>query len=82
MWNPVLEWKPVSSFYVFPTEDAADGPLKNLQIDFGGISEDCGLPYMVDTGIMESENMAFQHCQSFNYKKIPQTKERKKKPHR
>ena len=67
MWNPVPEWRPVSLFYMFPTEDAADGPLKNLQINFEGIAEDCNLRYIIDTGKMKSENMAFQHCRRQSY---------------
>ena len=76
--NPVPEWKPVSLFYLFPTEDAAYGLTKKLQIDVDGINHDCEFPEMVDTGRIESENMAFQHCQSLNYKKLPQTKKEEK----
>ena len=46
-------------FYVFPTEDAADGPLKNLQINFDGIAEDCNPQDIIDTGVRNSENIAF-----------------------
>ena len=82
MWNPIPEWRPVSMFYMFPTEDAADGPLKNLQINVEGIAEDYNLQDIIDTDKMKSENMAFQHHQRQLLKKLPQTKERNKRTHR
>ena len=69
----------VSSFYIFLTEDAADGTLKNLQINVEGISEDCNLPDMTDTDKMKSENMAFQHHQRQSYKTITKNKRKEDK---
>ena len=69
MWNPVPKWRPVSSFYMFPTEDAADGLLKNLQINVEGISEVCNLQDTIDTDKMKSKNMSSQHHQRQSYQK-------------
>ena len=32
LWNPIKDWFELSKFYLHPTEDAADGPTKSLEV--------------------------------------------------
>ena len=62
-------------------EDEADGTLKNLQINVEGIAEDCNIQDIIDTGVMNSENMAFQHRQRQSYEKNYQEQKKGRQEH-